>query len=105
MQQTNFLLASSAIIPLLALALLIELRGFDMPKPPSQASRSQTIFVRWSGILCFVVIAGMSCYGEWVCLRSLELDRVVGFGTTAVWGAIVILAVLILLVLLQRVAG
>jgi hypothetical protein len=38
------------------------------------------------------VLGGSACFGEWVCLRSLELNRLAAGGTYAVWSTIVVLA-------------
>jgi len=73
------------------LALLIELRMFDMPPVPP----GYPLNVRFWKALAFagfLWIAGWACYGEWVCLRSLEIERLVGGGTVVVWLAIANLA-------------
>lgn len=78
---TNFVLVSSAVIPLLALTLLVELRAFEPPASMSTGGRL--------GVLgAFLWIAGLTAYGEWVCLRSLELGHLAAGGTGAVWAAI-----------------
>lgn len=86
-QQTNFLLASAGVIPLLALALLLELRMYDAPKRPPTLSMLNYGLLRATLFGGFLWVAGISCYGEWVCLRwwrdSGRLDgnrRPRGFG-------------------------
>jgi hypothetical protein len=87
----------------LALALLLELRMYDAPKRPPTLSMLNYGLLRATLFGGFLWVAGISCYGEWVCLRSLELDRLVGGGTLAVWTAIVDLAALVLSALALRV--
>ncbi|HEX7582589.1 MAG TPA: hypothetical protein VF321_05830, partial [Gaiellaceae bacterium] len=69
--QANFLLAAGAIIPILVVAVLVEMRSASPPegRPPSTwtLSRVRSLQVKMTTILAAVVaIAG---YGEWICLR------------------------------------
>jgi hypothetical protein len=44
----------------------------------------------------FLLIAGWTCFGEWICLRSLEIGHLAHGGTGAVWTAIGILTTSVL---------
>jgi len=97
---TNFLLASSAIIPLLALTLLVELRTYDAR--PGGTDRK-------SALASFGAIVLLTANGEWICLRSLQVGRLVtGFpfpGVSGVWAAILLLSIAIVSVVGLRIVG
>lgn len=77
---TNFLLASSAIIPLLALTLIIELRHFELPHR-----------LPWLAFVGFVLYMIVTVNGEWIGLGSLEKGHLAsglfGGGIDVVWTA------------------
>ena len=87
-QQTNFLLACSAVIPLLALAALLELRAYGMPKMPPQIPVRRVRIAQVAQFVGFLTIVGVTGWGEFVCLRSLEVGRLVAGGTGIAWAAI-----------------
>lgn len=105
---TNFLLASSAVIPLLALAVMIELQHYDPPPQAPAALSWRPWSPRWALLLSFAFAAFITASGEWVCLRSLQVGHLVdGFdgasGTDAVWIAIALLSFTITAALTLRI--
>lgn len=84
----DFLLACSAVIPLLGLAILIELRAFDVPLEARPIPRR----LKLGALFSVLYLAGFAGYAEWVCLRSLELGHLTGGGTFIIWAALAVLA-------------
>ena len=71
------------------------------PAPPRYAHIEP--YMKAVGLGILGVLAGWACFGEWVCLRSLELNRLAAGGTYAVWSAIVLLATMLLISLALRI--
>ncbi len=98
---TDFFIASSAVIPLLAVALLLQTRGSVAASDlGSRFSRrrfhphlpSFTLGLRLGAGTNALLLGVISGWAEFVCLRSLETHTAVSGGTTVVWLALGLLS-------------
>jgi hypothetical protein len=90
----EFYLASSAVIPILALAAVIQDAVVVLPAKTTKLTRGAS---KAGQLLALALVSGVSIWGELVCLRSLELTKSWLGGPVAVWVALGVLTVYIVL--------
>lgn len=100
--RSDFYLAAAAVIPVLALVLFVDSgRRRDRRVTFLVATEKEVSRLNWAsrlgpivGSLLYAVIV---TWGEFACLRSLELGRDAAGGTLIVWAALGLLAVAIVI--------
>jgi len=96
----NFLLACAGLIPLLALALVIELRVWEPSERLWALPRSRTTRIVAAGGL--VATAGVTVIGEVTCLHALEIGTVSHTELRTIWVMLAWLAAMVGVTLLGR---
>src|SRR5262249_389749 len=86
----NFLLASSALIPILGIALLIELR-VQVPADLDRVSHTGAAIARLVGSVSVLASFVVAVLAEYVCLHGLEVGAVSHRDVRLVWLALAVL--------------
>lgn len=94
MDSSNFYLASSAVIPILTLAAVIQDAVVVLPPKSTNLTQGGS---KAGQLLALVVVSVVSVWGELVCLRSLELGKNWLGGARAVWVALAVLTAYVVL--------
>ena len=90
MDNTNFFLASSAVIPVLALTNVVG-RSVRLEAVSEEAARERAAIHGSVRTLVVLMTWTLSVWAEFICLRQLETGHIWLGGATVIWVALVVL--------------